>query len=101
MPTDDFDWSPLGEDFWRRASESCTHKPSEVQLRFACCRHQGLNQTESARRAGYQGTDETIRTAAHRAAKSTSVNELAAYAKAETGTGDDGVVSAKESRRIL
>jgi len=101
MATDDFDWSPLGEDFWRRAAESCTYKPSESQLRFACCRHQGLNATESARRSGYQGSDETIRQAGHKASKSTSVGELLSYARAETGTGDDGMVSPKEARRIL
>jgi len=100
MITDDFDWSP-GEDFWRRAAESCTYKPSEVQLRFAVCRHHGLNATESARRSGYQGDEVTIRQAGHRASKSTSVGELLAYARVETGTGDDGVVSPKEARRIL
>jgi hypothetical protein len=101
--TDDFDWTVGGltEDFWRRAAQACTYKPSEAQLRMACCLHAGLNQSDSARRAGYVGNDVTIRQQGHKAAKSTSVNELLAYAKAESGTGPDGVVSAGESRRIL
>jgi hypothetical protein len=85
----DFDWTigGLTED--------------ESQLRMACCLHGGLNQSDSARRAGYQGDDVTIRQTGHKAAKSTSVGELLSYAKAETGTGDDGLVSPKEARRIL
>jgi hypothetical protein len=99
----DFDWSTggLGEDFWRRAAQACTHKPSEVQLRMACGLHAGLNQTESARRAGYVGTNDKLRVMAHRAARSTSVNELLAYAKVETGAADNDIVAPKEARRIL
>jgi hypothetical protein len=101
--SNDFDWTigGLTEDFWRRAAQACTYKPSEAQLRMACCLHAGLNQSDSARRSGYVGNDVTIRQQGHKAAKSTSVNELLAYAKAETGTGDDGMVSPKEARRIL
>ena len=73
----DFDWGQLGEDFWRRAAQACTHKPSEVQLRMACCLHAGLNQTESARRAGYVGEGDKLRVIGHRAAKSTSQKLLA------------------------
>jgi len=102
MSTDDFDWSPLGESFWRSAAESCQHKPSELQLRFACLKHSGLNATDSARGAGYQANDdEGMRQQGSRAAKTTAVCELLAYAHAETGKGDDGIVSGKEAKRIL
>jgi hypothetical protein len=102
MSTDDFDWSPLGESFWRSAAESCQHKPSELQLRFACLKHSGLNATDSARGAGYQANDdEGMRQQGSRAAKTTAVCERLAYAHAETGKGDDGIVSGKEAKRIL
>ena len=80
---------------------SCTHKPSEMQLRFAVGRHDGLTAVDAARRAGYSGDGEQIRGAGSRALKSTSVQELLAYAFAETGTGDDGVIKGPEARRIL
>ena len=97
--TNSFSFAPLGEKWWRDTAASCTHKPSEIQLRFAG-RHDGLNATEAARRAGYSG-DGKLRGAGSRVLKSTSVQELLAYAFAETGTGDDGVVKGGEARRIL
>lgn len=96
-----FSWDPLGEQWWRAAAQSCTHKPSETQLRFAVGRHDGLTAVDAARRAGYSGGGEQIRGAGSRALKSTSVQELLAYAFAETGTGDDGVIKGPEARRIL
>lgn len=99
--TNNFSWDPLGEKWWRAAAESCTHKPTEAQLRFSVCRHDGLTAVDAARRAGYRGNGEQIRGAGSRALKSTSVQELLAYAFAETGTGDDGVIKGPEARRIL
>jgi hypothetical protein len=96
-----FDWTPLGERFWREAAEACAHKPSDQQLRFACLRHSGLNASDAASRSGYEGDAVAIRVAGHRASKSTAVLELLSYARAETGRGDDGIVSGKEARRIL
>src|SRR5262249_17226352 len=43
----------------------------------------------------------TIRQAGHRASKSTAVMNLLALAKAESGEGDDGVVTGAEAKRIL
>jgi hypothetical protein len=97
----EFSWAPLGEQWWRTAAESCTHKPSEKQLRFAVGRHDGLLANDAARRAGYPGDREALRHAGSRAAKSTAVQELLAYAFAETGTGDDGLVKDGEAKRIL
>jgi hypothetical protein len=97
----DFDFSPLGESFWRSAAESCTHKPSELQLRMACCLQAGHNLSDSAAKAGYEGDANAIRVAGHRASKSTAVCELLSYAHAQTGKGDDGIVSGQEARRIL
>ena len=96
-----FIWSPLGEKWWRDAKEACTHKPSDLQLRFAVGRHDGLSATDAARRAGYAGDGESIRAAGSRAAKSTAVQEVLAFAFAETGTGDDGLVKGGEAKRIL
>jgi hypothetical protein len=98
----DFDWSPLGERFWREAAEACQHKPSEEQLRFAKLKHEGLNATDSAKGAGYSATtDDAMRQQGSRAYKTTAVAELLAFAHAETGKGDSGVVDGKEARRIL
>jgi hypothetical protein len=102
--TDDFDWTigGLTERFWREAAEACQHKPSEAQLRFACLKQSGLNATDSAKGAGYRATgDDTMRQQGSRAYKTTAVAELLAYAHAETGKGDSGVVDGKEARRIL
>jgi hypothetical protein len=92
----------LGESFWRSAAESCQHKPSESQLRFACLKWSGLNATDSARGSGYLAdTHEGMRQQGSRAAKTTAVAELLAYAHAETGKGDSGLVDGLEARRIL
>lgn len=97
----EFDWSPLGEPFWRAAAQACSHKPNEAQLKFAVGRHNGLTATDAATRAGYSGTNEQMRSHGSRVSKSTAVTELLAYAFAETGTGDDGVIKGAEPKRIL
>jgi hypothetical protein len=96
-----FDWSPLGEPWWRDAVAGCKHKPSEMQLRFAVGRRDGLTATDAARRAGYTGAGERLRQAGSRADKSTAVKELLAFAYLETGIGPDGTVKAAESKRIV
>jgi hypothetical protein len=99
----EFSWGSLGEQWWRAAAEACDHKPTEEQLRFAVCRHDGLTAADSAARAGYVGEGQRIRQAGSRAAQSTSVKELLAYVFAETGVGDgdEGVVKSGEAKRIL
>src|SRR5262249_62279404 len=99
--TEVFSWGELGEKFWRSAAEACTHKPTEAQLRFAVCKREGLTSSHAARLAGYAGSPESIRQNGSRANKSTAVQELLAYAHAETGSGNDGLVNGKEARRIL
>ena len=102
MTNTDFDWLELGEKFWRDAAESCQHKPSEEQLRFACLRWSGMNMSDSAVAAGYScPDDESARQQGSRADKTTAVSELLAYAHAETGKGSDGLVDGQEARRIL
>jgi hypothetical protein len=95
----EFDWSPLGEAFWIEAQK--TTGASDLQVRFACCRHRGMSASGSARAAGYTGDNDTIRQAGSRAAKTTAVMELLSLAAAEAGGGDDGVVGTDEARRIL
>jgi hypothetical protein len=95
----DFDWSPLGAEWWAEAQATCGAK--DLQTRFACLRHRGMTASGAARSAGYAGDVDSIRQAGSRAAKSTAVLNLLAMAAAETGDGDDGVVSRDEARRIL
>jgi hypothetical protein len=97
-----FDWSPLGEAWWREAAE--TFKASERQLRFAAAKHRGCSHTGAAREAGY-GTGETVRQVASRAAQTRIVRSLLAFAEAEVGragkNGAETIVDAHEAKRIL
>jgi hypothetical protein len=97
--TTEFDWSPLGSGFWEEAKK--TTGASDMQVRFACCRHRGMTAVGSAKAAGYSGDADSIRQAGSRAAKSTAVMNLLALATAESGGGADGTVSPAEARRIL
>jgi hypothetical protein len=97
--TTEFDWSPLGSAFWEEAQK--TTGASDMQVRFACCRHRGMTAVGSAKAAGYSGDADSIRQAGSRAAKSTAVMNLLALAQAEQAGGDDGTVSPAEARRIL
>jgi hypothetical protein len=98
--TKEFDWSPLGSGFWEEAKKTITGA-SDMQVRFACCRHRGMTAVGSAKAAGYSGDADSIRQAGSRAAKSTAVMNLLALAQAEQAGGDDGTVSPQEARRIL
>jgi hypothetical protein len=97
--TEQIDWSPLGESWWREAGANC--HASEQQIIFALHRHRGMTATGCARAAGYAGDDATIRQAGHRAAHSTAVMGLLSMAKAETGKGPDGNVTMDEAKQIL
>ena len=97
--TEQIDWSPLGESWWREAGANC--HASEQQIIFALHRHRGMTATGCARSAGYAGDDATIRQAGHRAAHSTAVMGLLSMAKAETGKGPDGNVTLTEAKQIL
>jgi hypothetical protein len=98
--TTEFDWSPLGSGFWEEAKKTITGA-SDMQVRFACCRHRGMTAVGSAKAAGYSGDADSIRQAGSRAAKSTAVMNLLALAQAEQAGGDDGTVKGPEARRIL
>jgi hypothetical protein len=61
-----------------------------------------MNMGDSAVAAGYScPDDESARQQGSRADKTTAVSELLAFAHAETGKGNDGLVDGKEARRIL
>src|SRR5262249_46420476 len=94
-----FDWAPLGEGFWTEAAATVGATP--LQAKFACCRHRGMTAAGSARASGYSGDKVSIRQAGSRAAKSTAVMNMLSLARAQTGGGPDGVVSAAEAKRIL
>lgn len=95
----EFDWSPLGSGFWEEAQK--TTGASDMQVRFACCRHRGMTAVGSAKAAGYAGDADSIRQAGSRAAKSTAVMSLVQLAQIEQAGGDDGTLSGPEARRIL
>lgn len=95
-----FDWSPLGEEWWAEAKATCGG--TWEQARFACGRHsRHLTMAQAAREAGYAGDDDSIRQAGSRAAKTTAVMAMLAMAAAESGGGDDGNVSRAEAKNIL
>jgi hypothetical protein len=95
----EFDWSPLGEEWWTETATTCGG--SDLQARLACCLHQGKTKSLSARLAGYSGDDESIRQAGSRGAKTTAVMNMMALAKAESGSGSDGTVGTAEAKQIL
>jgi hypothetical protein len=97
--TEEIDWAPLGEDWWREAGANC--HATEQQIIFALHRHKGMTATGAAKAASYAGDDATIRQAGHRAAHSTAVMGLLSMAKAETGQGPDGNVTMDEAKQIL
>jgi hypothetical protein len=97
--TTEFDWSPLGSAFWDEAKK--TTGASDLQVRFACCRHRGMTAVGSAKAAGYAGDADSIRQAGSRAAKSTAVMAMVQLAQIEQAGGDDGTLGGPEARRIL
>jgi len=105
LKTDDFDWSPLGESFWRDCQN--TVGANERQLRFACVKHRGtvdhhaVSNTQAARLAGYTTDGEAIRQVAYRTFRSDAVQRLLAFASAEMRGSTDGTVDGIEAKRIL
>src|SRR5262249_43772468 len=95
----DFDWSPLGEAFWKEAAGTVGATP--LQAKFACCRQRGMTATGAARASGYSGDKVSIRQAGSRAAKSTAVMNMLSLARAQTGEGPDGVVTGPEAKQTL
>jgi len=71
------------------------------QARFACCRHKGWTATAAAKASGYSGRGDDIRNVGSRAAKSTAVVNMLAFAAAEGKGGPDGNVDRAEARRLL
>jgi hypothetical protein len=96
----DFDWSPLGRDFW--IAVGLQYGASAKQAKFAAAKFRGCSNTESARLAGYSDAGESgLRTAGHRQQKSNIVQLLLRTAADANGGGDDGTVTRDEARRIL
>ena len=96
----EFDWSPLGESWWRYKHRAT--KATAQQTKFACARYRGCSATEAARQSGYSGgTDnEHIRTSASRALRSKSVENLLVLAAAE-GSPRRALVSDDEVHQKL
>ena len=96
---DDFDWQPLGKDWWLEAAKSCG--ADERQMKFACCKFKNKSHTESARRSGYGEDGEAAKQAGYRLSRTRVVSTLLALASAECRGGPDGTVDSKEARVIL
>jgi hypothetical protein len=97
---DDFDWNPMGRDWWMEAAKSVG--ADERQMKFACAKFQNCSNTEAARRSGYgEGGGEAIRQTAYRVAKTRVVTTLLAIASAECKGGPDGAVDSREAKAIL
>jgi hypothetical protein len=94
-----FDWSALGEAWWREAAEQIS--ATEKQAMFACAKYRGTSNTEAARQAGYAGDEDSIRQTAYRAFRTSAVQNLLALATSELRGATDGTVDAEESRRLL
>jgi hypothetical protein len=98
--TDQFDWGELGSGWWLDAAKSIG--ASERHARFACCKHSGKTNTQSAREAGYgTGGEGSTRSEGYRLFRSNKVSQLLAMAVAESGGGYDGTVTKQESKSIL
>jgi muconolactone delta-isomerase len=74
---------------------------SEMQTAFARAIVEGLNQTRAARAAGYQGSDDQMRSIGHRVMQSTKVKALVAWARQGGGGPDDTEGDLDELKRIL
>lgn len=88
-----------GRAFWVEAAK--TTGATDLQMRFAVCRHRGMTAAGAARLAGYGGSDENIRQTGSKTSRSPTIMNLLALAAAEAGAGDDGVVGTGEAKRIL
>jgi hypothetical protein len=97
---DDFDYSPLGKEFWMDAME--TTKATITQARFACARHAGATRSKAAELAGYSATDgQGYRVAGSRADDTKSVEEMLVMASAAAVTTNDAPYTVAEARAKL
>jgi hypothetical protein len=97
--SDDFDWNPLGEAWWRDTARQLG--ASDKQTKFAAAKHRGCSNTEAARQAGYEASTESgLRTTGYRLARANIIEKLLAFAAGE-GVGSEGNVDRQEARRIL
>jgi hypothetical protein len=74
---------------------------SDLQKRLCLAKLRGANWTQAAREAGYQGDGDQIRSAAHRASKSSKVVRFLELAALEGGGVADVPMDATERHRVL
>jgi hypothetical protein len=95
----EFDWSPLGKDWWLDTAKQLG--ANLRQAKFSCAKTRGCSNAEAARQAGYGGgNDVNARTTGYRLSRSNMVGRLLALASG-AGSGYDGSVDRDEARRIL
>jgi hypothetical protein len=101
MTSDDFDWSPLGREFWLDTGKQLG--ASERQIKFAASKYRGTSNTRAAEESGYEASTEGgLRSTGYRLFRANVIQKLLAFASAESGgTGPDGSVDRAEARRIL
>jgi hypothetical protein len=95
----EFLWGELGEKWWRESAAAC--RATETQLRYAACRHQGMQKNRAAALAGYSGTPEGLRSAGVRAEGTKAVEDLLTLAAAAESGGDESVATAAEIDKKL
>jgi len=77
----EFSWGSLGESRWRELQQQ--EGATELQLRFACARHQGASATRAAALAGYSGDKEVLRRQGYQANNNPSIRRLVEKADLE------------------
>jgi hypothetical protein len=99
MSEQQFEWGPLGPDWWAENGRAC--RATELQIRFACARHQGAQKNRAAELAGYSGDADQLRSAGSRADGTTAVEDLLALAAATAaGVADDPVTIHEAKRKV-
>jgi hypothetical protein len=96
----EFDWSPLGRDWWTEAAGQLG--ATQRQAKFAAAKFRNCTATDAARQAGFANSSPgALKSSGYRLARSNMIVNLLALAAAESGGGPNGNVDGKEVRQIL
>jgi hypothetical protein len=100
MTEDNFDWLPLGRDWWMEAMETC--RATLNQTKFACARHAGATRTKAAEISGYAASDaQGLRTAGSRADDTKAVQDMLVMASAASVGTTDAPYTVAEARQEI
>jgi hypothetical protein len=100
MTDDNFDWGPLGQDWWMEAMETC--RATLNQAKFSCARHSGATRTKAAELAQYAATDnQGLRTAGSRADDTKAVQDMLTMASAASVAVTDDPYTVAQARQKI